>query len=121
MNYVRLYKNNFRMSENMLRTITQKCPSCGYVYVEQQHVEVQTVSVEKRYTHRPVRNLNPIRGKEIIRHDYLEGDEEFTEIFVKGSLVPHSTQYPEMKLLVCPKCGTVLAPQVAMKVEVTEE
>ena len=81
----------------MLRTITQKCPSCGYVYVEQQH------------------------GKEIIRHDYLEGDEEFTEIFVKGTLVSHSTQYPEMKLLVCPKCGTVLAPRVAMKVEVTEE
>ena len=48
----------------MLRTITQKCPSCGYVYVEQQHVEVQTVSIEKRYTHRPVRKLNPIRGKE---------------------------------------------------------
>ena len=93
----------------MLRTITQKCPSCGYVYVEQQHVEVQTVSIEKRYTHRPVRKLNPIR------------DEEFSEIFVKGSLVPHSTQYPEMKLLVCPKCGTVLAPRVAMKVEVTEE
>lgn len=45
----------------MLRTITQKCPSCGYVYVEQQHVEVQTVSIEKRYTHRPVRKLNPIR------------------------------------------------------------
>ena len=109
MNYVRLFKNNFRRSENMLRTITQKCPSCGYVYVE------------KRYTHRPVRNLNPIHGKEIIRHDYLEGDEEFTEIFVKGTLVSHSTQYPEMKLLVCPKCGTVLAPRVAMKVEVTEE
>ena len=61
----------------MLRTITQKCPSCGYVYVEQQHVEVQTVSIEKKY--------------------------------------------PEMELLVCPKCGTVLAPWVAMKVEVTEE
>ena len=105
----------------MLRTITQKCPSCGYVFVEKQHIEVQTVSVEKRYTHRPVRNLNPIRGKGIIRHDYLEGDEEFTEIFVKGSLVPHSTQYPEMKLVVCPKSGTVLAPQVAMTVEVTEE
>ena len=105
----------------MLRTITQKCPSCGYVYVEQQHVEVQTVSIEKRYTHRPVRKLNPIREKEIIKRDYLEGDEEFSEIFVKGSLVPHSTQYPEMKLLVCPKCGTVLAPWVAMKVEVTEE
>ncbi len=102
----------------MLRTITQKCPSCGYVYVEQQHVEVQTVSVEKRYTHRPVRNLNPIQ---IIKRDYLEGDEEFSEIFVKGTLVSHSTQYPEMKLLVCPKCGTVLAPWVAMKVEVTEE
>ncbi len=105
----------------MLRTITQKCPSCGYVFAEKQHIEVQTVSVEERYTHRPVRNLNPIRGKEIIRHDYLEGDEEFTEIFVKGTLVPHSTQYPEMELLVCPKCGTVLAPWVAMKVEVTEE
>ena len=116
MNYVRLFKNNFRRSENMLRTITQKCPSCGYVYVE-----VQTVSIEKRYTHRPVRKLNPIRGKEIIKRDYLEGDEEFSEIFVKGSLVPHSTQYPEMKLLVCPKCGTVLASRVAMKVEVTEE
>lgn len=56
----------------MLRTITQKCPSCGYVYVEQQHVEVQTVSIEKRYTHRPVRKLNPIRGKEIIKRDYLK-------------------------------------------------
>ena len=49
----------------MLRTITQKCPSCGYVFAEKQHIEVQTVSVEKRYTHRPVRNLNPIHGKEI--------------------------------------------------------
>ena len=101
----------------MLRTITQKCPSCGYVFAEKQHIEVQTVSVEKRYT----QNLNPIHEKKIIRHDYLEGDEEFTEIFVKGSLVPHSTQYPEMQLLVCPKCGTVLASWVAMKVEVTEE
>ena len=105
----------------MLRTITQKCPSCGYVYIEQQHVEVQTVSVEKRYTHRPVRNLNPIHGKEIIKRDYLEGDEEFTEIFVNGALVSHAPRNPEMKLLVCPKCGTVLAPWVAMKVEVTVE
>lgn len=64
---------------------------------------------------------NSVRGKEIIRHDYLEGDEEFKEIFVKGSLVPHSTQYPEMKLLVCPKCGTVLAPWIAMKTEESEE
>lgn len=105
----------------MLRTITQKCPSCGYVFVEKQHIEVQTVSVEKRYTHRPVRKLNPIRGKEIIKRDYFEGDEEFTEIFVKGSLVSHSPQYPEMKLLVCPKCGTVLAPWIAMKTEETAE
>ena len=54
----------------MLRAITQKCPSCGYVFVEKQHIEVQTVSVEKRYTHRPVRNLNPIHGKEIIKEMY---------------------------------------------------
>lgn len=105
----------------MLRTITQKCPSCGYVYVEQQHVEVQTVSVEKRYTHRPVRNLNPIRGKEIIKRDYLEGDERFTQIVVTGSSCFDARYHPEMALLVCPKCGTVLAPWIAMKTEETEE
>lgn len=54
-------------------------------------------------------------------NDYLEGDEEFTEIFVNGALASHAPRNPEMKLLVCPKCGTVLAPWVAMKVEVTEE
>lgn len=105
----------------MLRNITQKCPSCGYVYVEQQHVEVQTVSVEKRYTHRPVRKPNPIRGKEIVKRDYLEGDKQFTQIIVTGSLCSHPGYQPEMALLVCPKCGTVLAPWIAMKTEETEE
>ena len=104
----------------MLRTITQKCP-CGYVFVEQQHLEVQAVSATRRYSHRPVRNPIPSTENKLVKFDYLEGDEEFTEIFVNGALVPHSTQYPEMKLLVCPQCGTVLAPSVAMKVEVTEE
>ncbi len=105
----------------MLRTITQKCPSCGYVFVEKQHIEVQAVSATRRYSHRPVRNPIPSTENKLVKFDYLEGDEEFTEIFVNGALAPHSTQHPEMKLLVCPKCGTVLAPWIAMKTEETEE
>lgn len=121
MNYVRLCKNNFRRSENMLRTITQKCPSCGYVYIEQQHVEVQAVSATRRYSHRPVRNPIPSTEKKLVKRDYLEGDERFTQIIVTGSSCFDARYHPEMALLVCPKCGTVLAPWVAMKVEVTEE
>ena len=100
----------------MLRTITQKCP-CGYVFVEQQHLDGKTIPV----TINGQRSIMPTKETKVVKFDYLEGDEEFAEIFVAGALTPHAAQHPEMKLLACPKCGTILAPWVAMKVEVTEE
>lgn len=54
-------------------------------------------------------------------NDYLEGDERFTQIIVTGSSCFDARYHPEMALLVCPKCGTVLAPWIAMKTEETEE
>ena len=105
----------------MVRIITQKCP-CGYTYKEKRHIVNQVVS--------PLIIQDPIYGyaglgmpnkEKIIEKTVLEGDEEFIKFPV---LTQYYYRYDTLfgvkestSLLVCPKCGTVLYPKIAMEVE----
>lgn len=108
----------------MLRTITQKCP-CGYLFEEKRQIEIRTIPASRMITCKPGRGPvihdKPTQKEEIVKREILNGDEEFKKIFVLTDYYHRSLEGKKMKLLVCPKCGTVLLPTIAMDVKETDK
>lgn len=104
------------------RIIKQKCP-CGYVYTEKQLVRRQIIHNKTFFVKHPVFGYCGIgipRKDEIVKLQVLEGDEKF---LVFPILTKPYYNYESMfslkesyNLLVCPKCGTVLFPKIAMSI-----
>ena len=108
----------------MLRTITQKCP-CGYLFEEKRQIEIQTIPASNIITCKPGRvpviHDKPTQKEEIVKREILNGNEEFKKIFVLTDYYHRSQEGKKIKLLICPKCGTVLLPSIAMDVKEVEE
>lgn len=108
----------------MLKTITQKCP-CGYLFEEKRQIEIRTIPASGIITCNPGRGPvihdKPTQKEVVVKRETLNGDEEFKKIFVLTDYYHRSQEGKKMKLLVCPKCGTVLLPTIAMDVNETEE
>ena len=104
----------------MLRIITQKCP-CGYLYEEKQKVEVRIIPASGAFYCIPgygsVRDDQPSKEEKIYEREIIKGDSEFKKIYVLKSFSVRSAEGEEMELLACPKCGTVLVPQLATQVK----
>lgn len=108
----------------MLRTVTQKCP-CGYLFKESNKIEQRTTSSDIGFSCDTVKRNNSRRNSHkkepIVEHKIINGDEEFKKISVLTGYDPISGDHQTIDLLLCPKCGTVLMPEIAMNVEETEE
>ena len=109
------------------RVIKQKCP-CGYIYAEKQLVQRQVIPKKTFLVNHPVFGYCGIglpRKDEIVKRQVLEGDEKF---LVFPILTRPYYNYESMfslkesyNLLVCPKCGTVLLPKIAMSITVVKD
>lgn len=108
----------------MLRTVTQKCP-CGYLYKEISKIKNRTISSDIGFGYGTVKRNNShsnSRKKEsIVERKIINGDKEFKKFSVLTGYDPISGDSLTIDLLLCPKCGTVLMPEIAMNVEETGE
>lgn len=109
----------------LLRMIKQKCP-CGYVYSEKRLIRRQIIPKKTFLVRHPILGycgLGLPRKDEIVKRKVLKGDKEFLLFPI---LTKPYYNYESMfslkesyNLLVCPKCGTVLLPKIAMTTEDT--
>ncbi len=108
----------------MLRTITTKCP-CGYVHKVEERIETRIIPASNYITckpgRRPVIHDRPTKREEVAETNTLEGDEKFKAFTVLTNYYARRDEGEEMKLIVCPKCGTVLFPKIARTIEEKEE
>ena len=108
----------------MIRTITQKC-LCGYVYKEEDKVEVRMIPSSESILWTPG-GANANKDEELKKEEtvvsriILEGTEKFEEISFLTNSTANSDKISKNQLLICPKCGVVLNPSVAVKVEESE-
>lgn len=102
----------------MIRIITKKCP-CGYLFKEKRQIEIQTIPASRMITCKPgigpVFHDKPTKKEKVIKREVLDGDEEFEIISVLVDYYRRTEKREKMKLLVCPKCGTILMPTIAMQ------
>ena len=88
----------------MIRTITQKCPVCGYIFQEQSEIEVRIIPPSRLITckpgYGPVRHDNPTKREFVGNSKILAGDEKFIRI--------------SEQLISCPKCGVCLSSKICM-------
>lgn len=107
----------------MIRTITQKC-LCGYVYKEEDKVEIRMIKPSGSILWTPEENTKKNEDSEkeetVIRRIVLEGTEKFEELNFLTNYTAHGDNASKSKLLICPKCGVVLNPSVAVKIEEVE-
>ncbi len=95
----------------MLRTITTKCP-CGYRYVERNTILFENFSDKKSLNEK---NYIPIHKVEhVVNQEVIEGNESFRTLFVIPDYCFDPTHPDRRKLIVCPKCGTVLLAEIAI-------
>ena len=118
--YARRYK--FTM---LMRVIIQKCP-CGYVFSEKRLIRKQVIPKKSFLVRHPVYGYCGIgipRKDEIVKRKVLDGDKEFLLFPILTKPYHNYESMFSLKesynLLVCPKCGTVLFPKIAMTVKDT--
>ena len=108
----------------MLRTVTQKCP-CGYLFKEISKIEKRTISGDIGFSCGTVKrnnsHSNSHKKEPIVERKIINGDEEFKKISILTGYDPISDFGHTTNFLICPKCGAVLMPQIAMNVEEKEE
>lgn len=109
----------------LVREIKQKCP-CGYVFSEKRIIRKHVVSKKALLLRHPVYGYCGICfpcKEEIVKRKTIEGDEEFLLLPILAnpyySYEAMFTLKESMNLLVCPKCGSVLLPRIAMQVKET--
>ena len=88
----------------IIRTVTQKCPVCGYIFKKQSELEVRTIPPSRLITckpgYGPVRHDYPTEREFVVNSKILAGDVEFIRI--------------SKHLISCPKCGICLSSKVCM-------
>ena len=113
----------------MLRTVTQKCP-CGYIFKETSKIEKKKVEERNCSLGFGSINCDTVEQKNqkktclkepIVERKIINGDEEFKKISILTGYDPISDFGHTTNFLICPKCGAVLMPQIAMNVEEKEE
>ena len=111
-----------------VRTIIQRCP-CGYRYIERRYIKKVTIPHKALLVKDPILggycNIAFPRREEIVKRKVLRGDVKFKVLPVLTGSHYYIDAMLGLKesinLLVCPKCGAVLLPEIAMKVKTTEE
>ena len=107
----------------MSKVIVQECP-CGYLFRQRIEIEKQTIPASNMITCKPglgsVIDENPRTIDRIVKKEILNGDEAFKNIFVLVDYYHRIQECKRMQLLICPKCGTVLLPAIAMGVKEEE-
>ena len=100
----------------MLKTITKKCP-CGYTYQEQLELDLLTIPTTGLVTRIPGRSPKihnmPIQKEEVVKRSVLVGNDDFQAVLLD--------EEKGFDFIVCPKCGTLLLSQIAIKIESEEE
>ena len=97
-----------------MKRIIQTCP-CGYEYEEEFKTSRKDIREDKPICFRTgvvgLKDNKPV--EETIIRRVIKGDEKFDKIFLQD----HFDNHP---FLICPKCGAILSPDIAMKVEEDE-
>ena len=100
----------------MVVTITQKC-SCNYVFKEQKVIKILPLHSQNIVTCIPGRgpkfHKSADTKEEIVSTKVLEGDEPFKELNLYNN---YAQRHCVQKLLICPKCGTVLDSSIVMDI-----
>lgn len=113
----------------MLRTVTQKCP-CGYIFKETSRIKKKKVEERNCSLGFGSINCNTVEQNNqkktclketVIEHKIISGDEKFKKFSVLTDYDPISDNGQTTDFLICPKCGAVLIPQIAMNIEEKEE
>ena len=103
----------------MTRFITFKCP-CGYVLEERREIKMRTIPSDGLIICIP--GQGPVTTKDrkvedvVVERETVQGDEDYQSISVLTSYNYTSRRGNYKTLLVCPKCGNVLLPEIALKV-----
>lgn len=113
----------------MLRTVTQKCP-CGYIFKETSRIEKKKVEERNCSLGFGSINCDTVEQKNqkktclketVVEQKIINGDEKFKNFPIITTYDPISDFGHTTNFLICPKCGAVLMPQIAMNVEEKEE
>ena len=68
----------------IIRTVTQECPVCGYIFKKQSKVETRTIPPSRLITckpgYGPVRHDYPTEREFVVNSKILAGDVEFIRI-----------------------------------------
>ena len=102
------------------RTITQKCPCCGYTYEIVKHLKVEVLPAKKLLNVPDPRHY-PLRREEILSDEVTKGDEPFIDDFRSFSYETRSSARCNYKLVSCPKCGVILFADKATKEDLADE
>lgn len=101
----------------MIEIVTQKCPSCKYIFREKKTYEKYSLADFTKITpakasviHLPA-HFNYFRPNKTGEHVYVCVS---SEVLTGDQAFQHVCMQQKNHFIACPKCGTVLIPDIAM-------